>query len=203
MLSSWFKEIPVVTRTYLTLSVITTTAAAMDLVSPFHLYLNFQLVFRRFELWRLLTTFFYFGSFGLSFMFHMFFLVRYCRLLEESRHFRGRPAEFFWMFVFASIVMLIVGVFFHMHFLGSSLTFMVVYVWSRRHHHIRMSLLGVFPFTAAYLPLVLLGFSVLIHNYFLSDLLGGKRFLQAPSFLHVLFGTHPEILQAHEEPPVE
>jgi Derlin-2/3 len=31
------------------------------------------------------TTFFYFGELGLDLVFHMFFLVRYCRMLEEVR----------------------------------------------------------------------------------------------------------------------
>jgi Derlin-2/3 len=34
--------------------------------------------------WRLLTNFFFFGSLGLDFVFHMFFLVKYCKSLEEG-----------------------------------------------------------------------------------------------------------------------
>jgi hypothetical protein len=43
------------------------------------------------QVWRLFTNFFFFGSISLDFFFHMFFLVRYCRMLEEGS-FRGRPA---------------------------------------------------------------------------------------------------------------
>jgi hypothetical protein len=45
-------------------------------------------------------------------------------------------------------------------FLGSSLAFMMVYVWGRRNQHVRMSFLGLFQFRAPYLPWVLLAFSV-------------------------------------------
>ena len=38
---------------------------------------------------------------GLDFLFHMFFLARYCRLLEEGS-FRGRTADFFYMLVFGA-----------------------------------------------------------------------------------------------------
>ena len=39
------------------------------------------------------------SSAGLDFLFHMFFLARYCRLLEEGS-FRGRTADFLYMLVF-------------------------------------------------------------------------------------------------------
>ncbi|KAJ3048008.1 hypothetical protein HK102_012786, partial [Quaeritorhiza haematococci] len=58
-------------------------------------------------------------------------------------------------------------------FLSSPLTFMLVYVWSRRNPYIRMNFLGLFTFTAPYLPWVLLGFTVLLNNVWpTGDLLG-------------------------------
>ena len=48
--------------------------------------------------------------------------------------------------------------------LGSSLAFMMVYVWARRNEDVRMSFLGLFTFRAPLLPGVLLGFSVLLGN---------------------------------------
>ena len=40
----------------------------------------------------------------------------------------------------------------NIHFLGSSLTFMLVYVWSKRNRDVQMRLLEVLDFTAPYLP---------------------------------------------------
>jgi len=79
----WYLEIPIVTRCYLTASVLTTAACYFDIVSPFSLYLNYRLIFEKYEFWRILTNFFFFGMPSLDFVFHMYFLVRYCRLLEE------------------------------------------------------------------------------------------------------------------------
>ncbi len=59
-----------------------------------------------------------------------------------------------------------------MHFLGSSLTFMMVYIWARRNPFVRMSFLGLFTFTAPYLPWVLLGFSFVLGNDAMVDSLG-------------------------------
>ena len=41
----WYYDIPIVSRLYLTSSFLTTTACALDLVSPFSLYFNFNLIF--------------------------------------------------------------------------------------------------------------------------------------------------------------
>lgn len=69
-------------------------------------------------------------------MFHMFFLARYCKLLEENS-FRGRTADFFYMLLFGATVLtgivLIGGMipylsesFAKIIFLSNSLTFMMV-----------------------------------------------------------------------------
>lgn len=72
----------------------------------------------------------------LDFLFHMFFLARYCKLLEENS-FRGRTADFFYMLLFGATILtgfvLIGGMIPHVShlfakviFLSNSLTFMMV-----------------------------------------------------------------------------
>ncbi len=39
---------------------------------------------------------------GLDFVFHMFFLVKYSKSLEEGS-FRGRSADFLWMLLFGKL----------------------------------------------------------------------------------------------------
>ncbi|KAJ8599848.1 hypothetical protein CTAYLR_005599 [Chrysophaeum taylorii] len=211
---SWYAEIPIVSRLYLTASFLTTAACALDLVSPFSLYYDFSLIFRKGQAWRLVSNFFFFGMFSLDFLFHMYFLVRYCRLLEEGE-FRGRTQDFVCMLVFGAALMLLAAPFLAVHFLGSSLAFMMVYVWGRRNEHVRMSFLGLFPFTAPYLPWVMLAFSVLLGNPATTDLVGiacghayyyleyvypvvaairgwtPRRILAAPAFLTHIFGPAP------------
>lgn len=38
---------------------------------------------------------------GLDFVFHMFFLVKYCKALEEGS-FRSRSSDFLWMLIFGA-----------------------------------------------------------------------------------------------------
>jgi Derlin-2/3 len=210
----WYMEMPVVSRVYLTASVMTTAACALDLVSPFNLYFNLSLV-RQGQVWRLFTNFMYFGSFSLDFLFHMYFLVRYCRLLEEGT-FRGRTADFIFMILFGATMITCIAPFIRpsIPFLGSSLTFMMVYVWGRRNEHVRLTFLNLFPFTAPYLPWVLLTFSMVLGNPATIDIIGIivghtfyflefvfpvvaeargwpiRRLLHTPAVLHYLCGTY-------------
>ena len=138
---------------------------------------------------------------SLDFFFHMFFLVRYCRrarsrpplsqpptsaagrppltlhaprgrMLEEGS-FRGRPADFLLMLLFGGSLMCAASPFTNIPpFLGSSLAFMMVYVWGRRNEYVRMSFLGLFQFRAPFLPWVLLCFSVMLGNSPTIDLMG-------------------------------
>lgn len=68
--------------------------------------------------------------------------------------------------------MLLVAPLIRLTFLGSSLSFMLVYVWSRRNRHAQMNFLGLLVFTAPYLPWMLLTFSVLLEGHVAVDLLG-------------------------------
>ena len=118
----------------------------LDLVSPFSLYFNINLVFSKLQIWRLFTNFFFFGALSVDFLFHMFFLARYCRLLEEGS-FRGRTSDFALMLLFGGGLMCFASAFVSVPpFLGSSLAFMMVYVWARRNDDVRMSFLGLFNF---------------------------------------------------------
>ena len=83
-------QLPPVTRTYVTLCILTTAACALEvrkrvvlllvaawfcvffflkplsslpqLIAPFNIYYNARLIFQKGEVWRLITSFLYFGS---------------------------------------------------------------------------------------------------------------------------------------------
>uniref|UniRef100_A0A915Q0S7 Histidine kinase/HSP90-like ATPase domain-containing protein n=1 Tax=Setaria digitata TaxID=48799 RepID=A0A915Q0S7_9BILA len=144
-----YEDMPPVTRIYTTACVLTTLAV----------------------FWRLLTSFCFFGSFGFSFLFNMIFTYRYCMMLEEGS-FRGRRADFAFMFIYGAVFMIVCGTFVHMVFLGQAFTIMLVYVWSRRNPYVRMNFFGVLSFNAPYLPWVLLLFSLLLGNNAIVDFMG-------------------------------
>lgn len=81
---------------------------------------------------------------------------------------------------------------------------MLVYVWSRRNPYVRMNFFGLLNFQAPFLPWVLMGFSLLLGNSIIVDLLGkilGSTFsiiLLTNLFCHtchILSGLHIQLLQ--------
>lgn len=66
----------------------------------------------------------------------------------------------------------IFGTFVSLVFLGQAFTIMLVYVWSRRNPNVRMNFFGLLNFQAPFLPWVLMGFSLLLGNSIIVDLLG-------------------------------
>lgn len=209
-LAQEYMQIPAVTRAYTTACLLTTAAVQLELITPFQLYFNPDLIFRKLQIWRLVTNFLFFGPLGFSFLFNMIFLYRYCRMLEEGS-FRGRTADFVFMFLFGGLLMTLFGLFASLFFLGQAFTIMLVYVWSRRNPYIRMNFFGLLNFQAPFLPWVLMGFSLLLGNSILIDLLGiavghiyyfledvfpnqpgGKRLLVTPGLLKLIFEVPEE-----------
>ncbi|KAL0626013.1 Derlin-3 [Plecturocebus cupreus] len=221
-LAAEFLQVPAVTRAYTAACVLTTAAVQLELLSPFQLYFNPHLVFRKFQVWRLVTNFLFFGPLGFSFFFNMLFVFRYCRMLEEGS-FRGRTADFVFMFLFGGVLMTLLGLLGSLFFLGQALMAMLVYVWSRRSPRVRVNFFGLVTFQAPFLPWALMGFSLLLGNSILVDLLGiavghiyyfledvfpnqpgGKRLLLTPGFLKLLLDApaeDPNYLPLPEEQP--
>lgn len=191
-LEQWFFEMPVCTRWWTAATVAASILVQCHVITPFQLFYSFRTVFYKSQVsprflsdwspgavrltessqyWRLITTFFYFGPLSLDLLFHVFFLQRYSRLLEESS---GRsPARFSWLLFYASVVLLCIAPMFSMAFLGSALSSTLVYIWSRKNPDTRLSFFGLLVFRAPYLPWVLLLFSVVLHGTVPKDELCG------------------------------
>lgn len=105
-LEQWYYDVPVVTRLWTTASVITSVLVQCQIVTPFQLFYSFSAVWGKRQYWRLITTFLYFGPLSLDFMFHLFFMSRYSRNLEESS-FRGMTADFAWLIFLGAVSLLV------------------------------------------------------------------------------------------------
>ena len=66
---------------------------------------------------------------------------------------------------------------------------LMVYVWSRRNRHAQMNFLGLFNFTAPYLPWVLLAFSMALGSSPAVDLRGTRLWIVRPEFAAERLGT--------------
>jgi Derlin-2/3 len=217
---TWYLEIPVVSRIYVTSAFLTTAGCAMDFFNPFHLYFNFHLIFFQGQVWRLFSSFLYFGMFNLDFLLHMFFMVRYCRLLEEGE-FHGRTTHFVYFILFSILGISSIATCIGANFLGNSLTFSMTYVWGRRNEDVRMGFFGILQFTAPYLCWAMLAMSFIMGQRMDMDLVGifighlyyfleyvypvvakvrgwpVQKILEPPMILHWLCGTHPQAPVEH------
>ena len=172
------------------------------------------------QIWRLVTPFIFFGKFSLGFIFQIYLLFNYSKGLEQNPYpsgggtHEGNLADLVTMLVVGMAQLLVMGWAIGVPFLGSSLVFMILYVWSKRNPDAtaRMPMFGV-KFKATYLPWVMLAFGVLLGNspvfdlmgiaaghvyYFLVEVLpaaegpmGGKKWLYTPEFLSNALGVVP------------
>jgi Derlin-2/3 len=100
--------------------------------------------------------------------------MRYSRMLEESS-FANRSADYLWLLITSSALLLMLSPLVNMPFLSSPLAFVPIYVWSRRHPSTQISLFGLMTITAPYLPIALVGISWLLNGTYMAaigDLLG-------------------------------
>ncbi|CAO3578878.1 unnamed protein product [Absidia cylindrospora] len=208
-IESWYTDIPPITRIYVTSACLTSLAVQLGFVHPLHLWLNYDSIANG-QWWRLITNFLYFGPLSIDFLFHMFFLARYSRMMEEG-FYRSKPADYVWLLTFAASTLILSSLilpFAYMPFLGSPLAFTMVYIWARRNPYVRLNFLGLVVFSAPHLPWVLLCFSLVLGGdiptgdilgiavghiyYFFEDVWpqdpasGGKRLLDTPRIIRWL-----------------
>lgn len=82
-MEDWFVGSPV-TKVFVSSIVAVTFACQFKLVTPFQLYYNFDLVFRKHQYWRLITTFLFNGTVGIDFIFNIFFMLTSLTLVPDT-----------------------------------------------------------------------------------------------------------------------
>ena len=90
-------------------SVCLTLLEHLGFVSEHQLFFSTYYIFKRHQYWRFITTFMYFGRFGLMFALRMLDLVRFAYPLEAQTFGPTRQAQFAWLLLCASIVLLLLS----------------------------------------------------------------------------------------------
>lgn len=214
----WYSSLPPVSRVWITAAIVTALAGRFAVLDPRLLAFNWPLIWEKFHIWRLPLNFLFFGTPSFPWLINMIMLGRYAPALEDNPYpsgggaHRGNIADFVYMLLFGAIVLLFAGWWMGMYFMSFSLFFMVIYVWSRRHPEEFTSFYG-FRFKASYLPWVLVGFSFIVGDDPIRDILGiaaghlyyflqevlptadtplkGYKLLQTPQWLYNLLHVAP------------
>ncbi|KAM3730725.1 hypothetical protein ACB098_12G107900 [Castanea mollissima] len=171
--AEYYLSLPPVSKFYGVACLMTTSALYLDLYNPYNIALFYSLALKRFQVWGLITNFFFLGPFSFSFAFRLLMIARYGVSLERGP-FDKRTAEYVWMFVFGALSLLVMAAvpYLQSPFLGGSLVFMLVYVWSREFPNARISIYGLVSLKEFYLPWAMLALSLILRNSLKTDILG-------------------------------
>ncbi|GBG32083.1 Derlin-1 [Hondaea fermentalgiana] len=169
-----WEALPPLSKTWLGLSVLATLTTELGTISISSLHFAAPLVYRDFQLWRLVSTFFYFGKPSFGFLMSLFMLARFSSSVEmdpfkTSR--MGGSADYAFMLMIMGTGCLLISWYMQMPFMAHSLVFGVLYVWSKRHPEDPTSIWG-FRFTGKHLPWALMAFTVLIGGSPIPDIIG-------------------------------
>ena len=156
-----FNESPKITKILILSSFSTSLLIWTGLATNLYIYLNFYLVIKKFQIWRLLTTFLYFGEFNLNLILHMYIFFRDSKILEK-KVFHGSAADYLYFLLFCMLFLLFLSPFTQSIFLSSSLNFAMMYYWGRKSKMTNVEFMGVFTFRAPYLCIFYLMISFLL-----------------------------------------
>ncbi|KAJ8598158.1 hypothetical protein CTAYLR_007373 [Chrysophaeum taylorii] len=207
----WLESLPPITRAWLLASVLTTCLVSFGILPPYRVIWSWDLVWHKFELWRLITPFAFFGGFSFPFLINVYLLVQYSRNYEVAPYNTGAggtTADYAWMLILGMGILLILSTLMGQPVPSQGLTYMVLYVWSRRNPTMQVSLYG-FQLAAVYLPWALLLLNMLIGNPLTVPLMGvfaghayyfavdplpdkyGSTLVTTPKFVMDLFADGP------------
>lgn len=189
---AFFMDIPPVTRT-LFLTIFSFTLLSGLGLLPLHLFVLewvYILPFK-FQLWRLLFTFFHLGRLGLAFLIRMYFLFTYSKQLEIGVFF-GRPANYAWFLTIVSFSVLALSALIPSYINGGALLIAIIHLWGRHATNVTVTMYGFIQIPAKYLSLTMLALDIVISgNVSMADLyglLGGHLYY----FLDSVYPTMPD-----------
>jgi len=199
---AFYWDIPPITRVLLTFFAAVRGIQAFGYPIHLMMYLSWQHIFSHWQVWRLVTPFLYIQGKGFEVLILFLWTVQYGKALEQSV-FRNNTADCLWMLIVGCSTMLGLTLipWFSSFFLGNALVEMILYVWSKNFPTAQVSLYGLLPVQAFYLPFVYLGLSLVLGGnpihcvlgilsghmyYFLNNVYpasGGRRFIRTPRWL--------------------
>lgn len=171
--AEFYHSLPPISKAFGTICLAITTIVQLGLCHPAYIALIYEYVFLKFQVWRLFTNFFFLGKFSINFGIRLLMIARYGVQLEKGP-FERRTADFLWMMIFGSLSLLALSAIpmLWTPFLGVSLVFMLLYVWSREFPNAQISLYGLVQLKAFYFPWAMLALDVIFGSEILPDLLG-------------------------------
>lgn len=170
----WYNGLPPVSKALGTACFCTTAALQLGVLPLSTVPMDWGLVLRKFHVWRMVSTFVFLGGFSFPFVMRLLWIARYGVQLETGPY-AGRTADFAWALTFSAGALLLLpaalpGMGFQ--YLGPSLVFVLVYLWSREFPDANTNIMGLVQLKGAYLPWGFLAVEMLMGGSPYADLAG-------------------------------
>ncbi|PHJ23924.1 der1er1 [Cystoisospora suis] len=142
---AWFFSLPPVTRAVTCVTFACTLLSAIQLMPAALLILNWQLVFNKLQVWRLLTNVLFIGRFSFGWVLHMYMWTQVSSDLENNAVFvQASKGAYLYFIVLQTLCLDVISLVFFwptgLQLLGGSLLFAVLYYWSRRESYTPVSI---------------------------------------------------------------
>ncbi|TFK28487.1 DER1-domain-containing protein [Coprinopsis marcescibilis] len=155
------RKIPPVTRFMSVSTVGLTIPVLLNLLSPYQLLFVWSIITRKFQLWRLYTSFFL-GSPGINFIFEVAMLYRTSNQLETGVY-ESRSGEYAWHLFLSAVALVIstrpLGSFAFLHPLLATLTYLSSQFAPPGS---QTMIMGVLPVPVAFFPYFMVGMDLLM-----------------------------------------
>jgi len=202
-----YKAIPVVSRMIFTIGLVLTILTYLDIVSPYLLVYSWQHM-KKLELWRAVSSFFFWGPATLDVIIHQAFMLKYSVMLEEAC---STSSDFLFMIFVGMVTIFILGSSLGLTKFSNSLSTYLIYIWSKSNPQVLVQYMGLFSLPAYYIPSIMFIFSFVLERKLpLSDLVGiisghiffylknvatreGRNIMKTPEFLKRLLGESQQI----------
>lgn len=169
-IQQWFNSLPFFTRYWFGLSVFFSLAGRFGVIPAHWVVLAWEPVVNDFHLWRPFTAAFFYPT-NFHFLIMLYFMYSYSIQLETGI-FAGRPADYGFMLFFCWFCVAVTGLMMGFPLLMGPLVMCVVYMWCMLNKDVIVNFWFGTQFKAMYLPWILFGFNLIIHQAGTSELIG-------------------------------
>ncbi|EEA05929.1 Der1-like family protein [Cryptosporidium muris RN66] len=172
---SWFANLPPISRFMLCTTFVVTVLCSFGLLNPWYIILDWPLVVKKVQIWRLISNFFYVGHFSLGWIMSQWMFISFSSKLEKSGVLGVSEGSYLYFIMVLMVIIDFIAIAFNFpvgkRVNGSCLIFAIIYYWSRRFPSSPVSIWG-FILQAYQLPFALLLLDILTGNSIFDDVLG-------------------------------
>lgn len=170
----WYSSLPLVTKYFITFVFIATLLISCHILSLDYFIHDWNFIYYKLQIWRILLNIFYIGKFSFSWIFFMSLFIQFSSSLEKNPVFSS-PGSYLYFILIQSVLLSVISLFFFWPsgypFLSNSLLFAIIYYWSRRETWTQVSIY-FFTVKGYQLPFALIFLHIIMGHSLWVDLMG-------------------------------